>query len=227
MKNPGVFLTASIQYNLLAFRHDQLWLPGAIWLLVVIMFFFFQSEMYTMDVAGGYLGAVIPLIAGVLSASVVLGDPALELQLSTPRSRLAILFERLGVILATSAVTALSFQAFLAIVGVDMSTFGSFLTLQLDWLVPSLALIGLSCALGFTFGQPTPGSLISGLLWIVQLILRDWFVTSPVARYFFLFTGVRDPQSPYLAANLACLAGIAIILFLLTSYLFRKTERYL
>ena len=227
MKNPKTVLAASLQYDLLAYRHDQLYLPGALWLLFVIIFAFFRSPGFEFDVAGAYFGIVVPLIAGVLAASAVLTDPALELHFSSPRPAWFILAERLGLILVASGVTALAFQGFVMLNGMDLSPFGSFFNLQLDWLVPSLALMSLAASVSFGFKQSTPGALFTGLIWLVQVLLREWFLATPAARYFFLFTGVRAPDSPSLAANMIVLVAISAGLTILSIALIRKTERYL
>ncbi len=71
------------------------------------------------------------------------------------------------------------------------------------------------------------GALAVGLVWLIQLVLRGWFMASPWARYVFLFMAARYPTSPYLAANLLGLAGLAALLVVAASLLLTREERYL
>jgi hypothetical protein len=227
MKKSILIFRNSLRYNLLVYRLDQFWLPGGLWILFVIIFFFFGKEQYSFAISGGYFGILIPLIAGILASSAVLGDPALELQFVSPRPTWTILFERLGLILGSTAGTAFAFEGFMVLVGMDRTGFGNFWSLQLDWLIPSLALMSFSTVIGLAFRQASTGALFTGGLWLIQVLLRDWFMADRVGRYFFLFTGVRNPTSPYLAANWACLAGITILFFYISAIQLKKTEHYL
>ena len=120
-----------------------------------------------------------------------------------------------------------AYQLYLAALGVDMSALGNLAARQLTWLVPSLALMGLSSLAALALVQGTGGALLVGLIWLMQILLRGWFVASPWARYLFLFMRARYTTNPALTANELCLAGLAVALVAAAGWLLRKTERYL
>ncbi len=217
-----------LSYALLTYRLDQLWLPAALWALFALLpALFLRTGGYILDVTGGFLGIVLPLVAGILAAYAVLDDPALELHFASPRPAWQQLLERLGPMLGVLAVAAVSYQLFMAAAGIDLSALGSPAARQLAWLAPCLATLALGSACGFALAGSTAGALVVGAGWIAQLMLRDWFAADPVARYVFLFLGVRVPDSPALPGNQACLIALAALLLWTAVTLFKRRERYL
>jgi hypothetical protein len=220
-------LILPVRYQLLTFRLDQLWLPGALWALFAIVTAFMRASPSYFSVATAYLGFVLPLIGGVMGAYAVLDDFALELQMTTPRPPWALVIERLVTIFVIQALAALSFQIYLAAVGVDLAPLGGLLARQAAWAVPSLACITLGSALSFGFAQCLPAAMVTALVWLTQLLLRDGFQADPIGRFIFLFLGVRDPLNPVLPGNQLCLSGLAILFFLVAVAFFKHQERYL
>jgi hypothetical protein len=211
------------RYLLLTSRYDQLWFPAAIWALFVIMGMILrETHLHGLGVA--FLGGVLPLMGGILAAYAILDDPALELRFATPRPAWQTLRERLGLILA---VTAIAYQLFLSLVGGDLSDLGNLPARQLAWLVPSLAMMALGSAASFAFGQSTAGAMLPGLVWIFQVIARGWMETDAVARYFYLLMGSNAPQHACLRLNQASLLVTAALLLFIAWALFKKQERYL
>jgi len=212
---------------LLTFRLDQFILPAAVWALFVIVAWFMHDEPQVASIATGYLGFTLPLLSGILAANAVLDDPALEVSMSTPRPAWLILLERLGLILAFQAVTALLFQAVMAALGVDLSHLGSFWGRQLAWLIPCLGMLALGNAMSFIAANCVGGALITGSIWIIQTIAHSWMADSSWARYIYFFLTADCPDHPSLLANQACILGLTAALLLAAWMLFRKQERYL
>lgn len=215
------------RYQLLTYRLDQLWLPAALWALFAIMSALMRSSSNYFNIATAYLGFVLPLIGGVMGAYAILEDAALELQMTTPRPAWVLLLERLGTIFVIQALAAISFQIYLAAFGVDLAPFGGLLARQAVWAVPCLTCIMLGSALSFVMAQSLPAAMVTALLWLVQLLLRDGFQADPIGRFIFLFLGVRDPHNPDLLGNQLCLSGLAFLFFLIAWTLFKRQERYL
>jgi len=215
-------------YHLRIYRREHLALPAGLWALFVLMVAFMRGDAQrTFDMADAFLGFVLPLMAGILAASAIVDDTALELQLAAPRAPWRILVERLALLVAIIALAAFAYQLYLAVVGVDLSALGNLAARQLTWLLPSLALMGLSSLAALAFVQGTGGALLVGLIWLLQLLLRGWFVASPWARYLFLFMRARYTTNPALTANELCLAGLAVALVAAAGWLLRQEERYL
>jgi hypothetical protein len=156
------------RYQLLTYRLDQLWLPGALWALFAIVSALMRANSNYFDIATAYLGFVLPLIGGIMGAYAILDDSALELQMTTPRPIWAFLLERLGMIFVIQALAAISFQIFLAAIGVDLARLGGLLARQAVWAIPCLTCITLGSALSFILAQSLPAAMVTALLWLAQ-----------------------------------------------------------
>src|SRR5512139_2755279 len=110
----------SFRYILSTYRLDQFYLPAAFWVLFAIICLFRMKPEYLLDMARAYLGAVVPLIGGIMAAYAILDDPALELRFAAPARAESFLLERLGLIFAVQAISALTFQAFVLALGADL-----------------------------------------------------------------------------------------------------------
>ncbi len=219
---------APVRYVLLTYRLDQLWLPGAFWALFAVMVgILYERPDTTLNIARAFLGFVLPLIAGILAAYAVLDDPALELHFASPRPAWRTLLGRLGVILVVVCVAALSFELFLAIARIDVSVGGNLAARQLVWLIPSLALMALGSAASMLFAQSTLGAVLAGLVWLIQLLLRNSFMDQPLLRPIFLFMRALAPTFPSLFVNQACLLGLSVLLLVAAAVLLKKEERFI
>lgn len=223
MKHSGF----SLKYMLLTYRLDMLWLPAAFWALFLIIAVMIMKESAGFPVTVAYLGTALPLVGGILAAYAVLEDPALELQFATPRPVWQMLAERIGMILVISAVCAFTYQGVLALIRVDLAPLGGFWARQLAWLAPTLATVSLGSACAFANRQGTGGAAVIGMIWIMQIVLRDWFLASPWARYTLLLMGSNYPENPALRANQVTLLGLSLLLLLASWALLRRQERYI
>ena len=215
------------RYTLLTLRLDLLWLPGVLWVLFALVTWLKHADAQVFEVAAGFFGFALPLIAGILASSAVLDNPALELHFATPRPAWRVLLERQGLILVLIAVAALTFQMYLLLLNVDVSRLGSPISRQLAWLLPTLALMSLGCVGAFALKQSMAGAMLVGLVWILQLIGHDWFMRYDVTRCLFVFLSAYQPQHPNLYANQIAVLSLTVILFVLAWALFKKQERYL
>ena len=220
-------LKPSLRYMLLTFRLDQLWMPGVLWALFGLLTVLLKSNGHDYDMARGYLGAVLPLIAGIQAAYAFLEDPALELQFATPRPAWRLMLERLGLIGLTTALCALAFQLLTLAVGVDLTPLGSFAAIQMAWLVPTLAMMALGSTAAFSLADTTPGALLVGGIWIIQIVVRNVLADHVVFRYVYLFMGALAPDHSFLHANQIAVLIEAGLLLALGWMLFKRQERYL
>ncbi|RPJ42976.1 MAG: hypothetical protein EHM21_12150 [Chloroflexi bacterium] len=219
--------TFSLKYMLMTYRLDMLWLPAAFWALFLIISWMVRDSDTGFPVCVAYLGAALPLIGGILAAYAILDDPALELQFATPRPAWLMLLERLGMILVLSAICAFAYQGVLPLLSIDLAPLGSFAGRQLAWLAPTLAMIALGSAVAFANRSSTAGAAVVGLVWIFEIILRDWLLSGRVGTLLLLILGSNYPDNPALRANQATLVGIAIVLLALAWALLRRQERYI
>lgn len=216
-----------LHYLLLTARWDLLILPAALWALCAIIILILGENSNSYNTAIGFLGGLLPLMGGILAAYAVLDDPALELYFSSPAPAWRTLLERVGLILLLLAAAALSFQLILPLLGVDLTPLGNPLVRQLTWITPSLSLTALGITAGLLLAQSTFGAMLVGLVWIIQVILRGWFNTNEIARWFALFLGILMPENNFLLTNQLSLTGLALLLFVIACWLLRKQERYI
>ena len=109
----------------------------------------------------------------------------------------------------------------------DLAQLGGLLARQAVWIVPSLACITLGSGLSFVVAQSLPAAMVTALVWLTQLLLRDGFQADPFGRFIFLFLAVRDPQNPDLLGNQLCLTMLSILFFWIAWTFFKRQERYL
>src|SRR5512138_53936 len=204
----------SLRYTLLTSRFDQLWLPLAFWVLFVIIGLI-RGSQYMTDTTRSYLGAVIPLIGGIMAAYAVLDDPALELRFATPTSAIQTLFERLSPAFVIQGLCAIIFQVYALVLCVDFAPlYGNWFNVQLIWLIPTLSLMALGCLSAIAAAQTTTGALLAGMVWLVELVARGWFAYN-FGKYFLIFMGPLMPDHPDLFANYISLSALTgVFLFL-------------
>ncbi len=210
----------------MTYRLDQLVLPVALWALFGFIAWVMRDQN-GFNAAAGFLGWALPLVSGVMAAYAVLDDPVLELQFATPRPDWLMLGERLGLILVVLGGAALSFQGLMALIGLDLSGMGGLAARQLAWLVPCIGLMALGSAAAFGLANSMAGALLVGGVWIVEVILRGWFLQNATARSFYLFLGAEKPESVDLLVNQGVLLGLALVLLLASWVMLRREERYI
>jgi hypothetical protein len=216
----------SLRYALLTYRLDQVWLPAAFWALFAIICLFRNAPDSRFDMVRVYLGTAVPLVGGILAAYAVLDDPALELRFATPTRAGRFLAERLGLILAIQALSALGFQLFALALGVDFTPLGNWAAVQLAWIVPTLALMALGCAGSLLVAQSTAGAFLAGFVWLMELLARGW-LASNAGRYVLIFMGALMPGHPSLHINQVTLSALAAMLLFAAWALLHRQERYI
>lgn len=222
-----MFKSFSLRYPLLTYRLDQLWLPAAFWALFAIMAVIFRDTDRAYEVARGLVGGVLPLLGGIMAAYSVLDDPALELQFATPIPEYKTLLERLGLTFVIVAITAITFQLFLMAIGIRLSQWVDPLVFQTAWIVPTFFFLTLGTASAFAMKNCTNGAMLVGLLWILELILRDWLAADRYLHYGMVFLALIAPTHPDLPENLLLLTGIGALLLVGGWALYKSQERYL
>jgi hypothetical protein len=215
----------SLRYTLLTYRMDQLWFPLAFWALFAIIAIIRGTE-YVFDTSRSYLGAVIPLIAGIMAAYAILDDPALELRFATLTRAGRFLAERLGLLLTIQVISALTFQIFALALGTDFTPLGNWLDVQLSWLIPTISLMALGCLGSLLGAQTMVGAFLAGLVWLVELVARGWFALNN-GKYVLVFMGALMPDHPALRANQLSLITLTIFFVIAAWLLLKRQERYI
>jgi hypothetical protein len=215
----------SLHYTLLTSRFDQLWMPLAFWILFIIIGLIRGPE-YMTDTTRAYLGAVLPLLGGIMAAYAILDDPALELRFATPITAARTLLERLSPAFWVQLICALTFQLFALSFHADFSIFGNWIDVQLAWLLPTLALMAFGCFTALLAAQTIIGAVFAGMVWLVELVARGWFAGN-AGKYILVFMGSLMPDHPDLAANQSSLFAISFVLLFGSWKLLHRQERYI
>lgn len=216
---------ASLKYTWLTYRRDALWFPLVILAVFVAITAVMRRPAIRFDIARAYLGIILPLVGGILSAYAVLDDPAIELRFAAPIRADQTLRARVGLIVAVQAVCALLFQLVATALRVDFSPLGGALAVQGDWFLPTLALAALGTAGSLAAAQSVFGAFSVGAAWLVEVMMKGWFERN--AKPFYLFLGTLSPRDPGLWLNRLSLLGLSAVLLVLAWKLLHRQERYL
>jgi len=214
-----------IRYAWRTSRRELLWFPLALLFFFVVIVVMMRHPEIRFTIARGYLGFFVPLLAGITAAYAVLDDPALELRFATPTRHVQTLLTRLTLLLAVQGACAVSFQAFVSALGVDLSPLGSPLDVQLAWMVPTLTLAAIGLSVSLASAQCVTGAFVAGAVWLLQVLMKSWILANGPRLY--LFMGILEPGRLDLAASrLILFAASAAALFVAWLFL-RRQERYL
>jgi hypothetical protein len=216
----------SLKYTLLTYRLDQLWFPLAFLAFFVILTLLLRNEVQNYDIARAHVGFAVPLVGGFMAAYAILDDPALELRFATPIRAAQILLERTTLIFLIQAVCANAFLLFCLIIGVDFSPLGNWVNVQLCWLLPTITLIALGTFGALIGAQTMVGSFLVGLVWFVELIVRDGMAVNNW-KYAYIFMSILNPEHPDLVSNQIALFALTIAFLVVAWALLRKQERYI
>jgi hypothetical protein len=216
----------SLRYALMTYKLDQFYLPLAFFGLFIVMSLIMKNSPQFMNLAKIYLGTALPLLGGILAAYAILEDPALELRFATPISAFRTLLERLGIIFFSQAILAVLFQLIFIILGGNFTEYQSIWFVQLAWIIPTLSLMMLGASCSLLAANSVIGTLMVGMVWLVELIARGWFAEN-IGKYFLVFMGPLMPSHPDLIANHISLVVISITLFISCVALLRRQERYI
>jgi ABC-2 type transport system permease protein len=213
-------------YQLRIFRHEQLWGPLAIaGVFALIVLVLRGDARLSNEMARTFVGMILPLLAGMLAASLIVDDPALELQLAAPRAPWRLLLERLAVLLILVALLGTAFQGFAALLGVERTLLTNPLRAVAMWLLPSIPLMALGSTAALALCHGMGGALAVGFVWFVQLVVGALF-SLPLLRHLYLFAATRS-AAPIPGTNVLGLGLLAAALIVVSTQLMKKEERYL
>ena len=219
-------MSVLLRYQLII-RREQFWLPIAIVALFGAITAILGEHQYQVEAAASLLSVILPLTGGILAASAVVEDPALELRFAAPRAPWRWLADGSVVILAIVGACSFVYQGWLAVLGVDLASYGDLLSRQFLWFIPALSLVALGGAMAALTAQGTLAALVVGGIWLFEIIARDWLASGPVGRKLLVIIGYVDPGAADLPISYAALIGLSLALLVGAGVLLRRTERYI
>lgn len=214
-------------YLMRIFRRDGFLLTGALLVLFCFISVLLRGQPAAQEAQNIYLSIVLPLITGMLSAYVIVGDPLFEQISSTPFGLVRTLFTRLGIVVCLVWLNAVIYQAAMAVLGFDLSALGPFFLRQISWFLPAAVLMSVGVAGALIFRQNNGGAVCVGVLLIMQTIMHVPFIQNPWMRLFYLLIGFdhRPGMQVWKTQMMLCL--VVLGLFTVTVVLLRRPERYI
>lgn len=178
----------------------------------------------------------LPVAMGVIGASVSMHDPALELQLTLPRSYAMTTLRRLFCITGWSACVALLSSGLIALfhLGYPPRQIQSWpiliqiLATQMIWLVPLLWFVAVGLCLALLTHSRTASGALLAVIWIVEaLFLGNIAEKTPWLQPAMLFSTTLTPNASFWLSSHLALLLTALLLLPISWLLLRNTESLL
>jgi hypothetical protein len=178
------------------------------------------------------LEMVLPLSAGLLTASIVSYDTAIELQMTMPKTYRLTAFFRLSLIIGWTSCIALFYSVFMYHLRfwrvpsqvAAWSVLPQFLIGQLTWIAPLFWLVGVGLSLALLIRSRSASSALLGGIWMIEAIFYGYFALIDGLRPLFLFPTTLSPDINFWLSNRIELLVTALILLLLDWLLLGNTE---
>ncbi len=183
----------------------------------------------------GSLEVLLPVAAGVVVATIVTYDRAVELQLTMPRKYHRTASVRFFLILLWSAIVSLLTSLLLYLFNyrrlpaqiVHWSQPWQFLTWQLTWLSSTLWLVAFGLVLSLLIRSRSAGGALLCVFAVAELLFHDTMNQEVIYHPIYLFPLTFSPDAGYWLLNRFELLGIAAVFFILAWFLLRVPERLL
>ncbi len=164
----------------------------------------------------------VPLAAGLIAASMLAGEPSLELQLTIPSGVRPAILLRLGAVFAwSSAVCVVTW-----LVAYQLGVFGDWLPAggpalaQLTWLAPLAAFTVIGALLAVAFRSRALASGAVMIFWVAGHAFRSDFESQALLRAWYPFlTTYAAGASDWAATRLTLLGLAAVALVALAAWL--------
>jgi hypothetical protein len=169
------------------------------------------------------LEACIPLMVGVIIATIAAHDPAIELQLTVLMPYRFTVFRRFILLLAwTALVEIVAMLVLHAIFPWALSS--AIVEGQLTWLSPLLWLTAVGALLALLMHSRSASGAVLGCIWVSQLAFHSYFVAYGWTQPWFLFATLYTPGASFWLTNRIELLLTALVVFIAIWWYLRNTE---
>ena len=177
----------------------------------------------------------LPLAAGLVTASIISHDAAIELQLAMPEAyrrtafrRLCLMISWIGCIALLSSVLIYHLRFWRVPLQVDSwKVLPQFLIGQLTWIAPLLWFAAVGLCLALLIRSRSASSALLGGIWTIEAIFYGYFATADWLKPVFLFPTTLAPAINFWLPNRFELLGTALALLLLGWLMLLNTEQLL
>jgi hypothetical protein len=181
------------------------------------------------------LEMVLPLAAGLVVATIISHDAAIELQLTMPEMYRVTALSRLSLIIAWTGCIALLSSVFIyhlrfwrVPLQVDAwKVLPQFLIGQLMWIAPLIWFVAVGLCLALLIRSRSASSAILGGIWTIEAIFYGYFAATDWLKPAFLFPTTLAPAINFWLLNRFELLGTALAFLLISWFLLRNTEQLL
>lgn len=178
---------------------------------------------------------VLPLAAGLLTATIVSYDTAIELQMTMPKTYRMTAFVRLSLIIVWTSCLALFSSVFVYHlrfwrVPSQVETWNvlpQFLVGQLTWIAPLFWFVASGFTLALLIRSRSASSALLGSIWMIEAIFYGYFAIIDWLKPLFLFPTTLAPDISFWLSNRIELLITACVLLLLDWFMLRNTEMLL
>jgi hypothetical protein len=211
--------------------------------LIILTFILFGGILTIMQVGHlrisqvltGGLEMVLPLAAGLLTTTIVSYDPAIELQMTLPKTYRITAFVRLGLIIAWTSCLAFFSSVFVyhlrfwrvPLQVQTLNVLPQFLVGQLTWIAPLCWFVGVGFSIALLIRSRSTSSALLGGIWMIEAIFYGYFVFIDWLKPVFLFPTTLAPGISFWLSNRIELLITAIVLLLLDWFILQDSEKLL
>jgi hypothetical protein len=181
------------------------------------------------------LEMVLPLATGLLTATIISHDAAIELQLTMPKLYRMTAFVRLGWIIVWTSCIALCSSVYIYHLRFwrvpsqleTLKILPQFLIGQLTWISPLLWFVAVGSCLALLIRSRSASSALLGGLWIIEAISYGYFALTGWLQPMFLFPTTLKPDINFWLSNRFELLITALVLLFLVWFMSQNTEQLL
>lgn len=181
------------------------------------------SNEQIQDVLSSGLELGVPLVGGIMTASIITSDRADELQRSVRTRYRTTLTRRVGIALTWSAALAILTSVILEATGYWVVP-QVFIVSQLSWVAPLLWFTGAATMLAAILRSWAGVVSLLGGIWVIQNGAEDWFLSRAWTRPFFLFMTTHEPTAGDWTSTRLVVAVTGLILCLLGILIHARSE---
>jgi hypothetical protein len=168
----------------------------------------------------------LSLSAGLCTATAVLADPGVELQVSLPARFTRTIARRIAIVLGIHGGLAALVTLVLQAAGWWTPPLGV-AAAQLAWLAPTLWLAGMGAVIGLLTGARSAVAGVLGTWWLAQNLFVWVFLPHGWSRHLLLFVTAHLPGVEFWLANRVWLLAQAAGLLIATFVFLRRPEALL
>lgn len=194
--------------------------------LALLVGFGNATHRITGNLLAASLETGLSLAAGLIAATVTTQDAAIELQLSMPAPYQLTITRRMLLLICWSALLGISTTVGLEIFA-PWALKKPFGESQWLWLAPMLWFAGTGAIIALLTHSRSASASILGGVWLGELLLSQYFFTTPWAQPWFLFATLYFPSASFWFINRLTLSGAGVLLLAAVWFLLRDSDRRL